>query len=55
VKSRVIFQPFWLFSTMHIDANLPATVLKKYNVVFDYPKQELTLAEPGEAKVTTLL
>jgi hypothetical protein len=47
VKSRVIFQPFWLFRAMHADANLPATVLKKYFVVFDYPKQELILAEPG--------
>jgi hypothetical protein len=47
VQSRVVFQPSWLFSTMHIDANLPSTVLKKYNVVFDYPKRQLTIAEPG--------
>lgn len=47
VKSKVVFQPFWLFSTMHCDANLPATVLKQYQVVFDYPGRKLTLAKPG--------
>jgi hypothetical protein len=47
VSSQVIFQPEWLFSTMHNDANLPATVLKQYQVVFDYPAMELTIAEPG--------
>jgi len=47
VNARVVFQPYWLFSTMQVDANLPSTVLKKYHIVFDYPKQELTLAEPG--------
>jgi len=47
VKSKVMFQPFWLFSTMHNDANLPSTVLKQYQIVFDYPKRQLTIAEPG--------
>ncbi|MCX6227367.1 MAG: hypothetical protein NTV01_21950 [Bacteroidia bacterium] len=47
VKSRVVFQPFWLFSTMHNDANLPSSVLKKYSIVFDYPKKQFTIAEPG--------
>ncbi|MBN1199959.1 MAG: hypothetical protein JXA23_11450 [Bacteroidales bacterium] len=37
----------WLFNTMHIDGNVPSTVLQKYQVVFDYPMQQLTLAEPG--------
>jgi len=50
VKSRVKFQPYWLFSTMQSDGNLPATLLKKYHVVFDYPKQQLTIAEPGSLK-----
>jgi hypothetical protein len=50
VKSKVMFQPRWLFDTMHNDANLPATVLKRYHVVFDYPAREITISEPGTAK-----
>lgn len=47
VKSKVVREPSWLFSTMHNDANLPATVLQKYDVVFDYPAMQLTLGEQG--------
>lgn len=47
VKSKVMFQPYWLFSTIDNDANLPSTVLKKYRIIFDYPKRQLTIAEPG--------
>jgi hypothetical protein len=47
VKSKVMLQPFWLFTNMHNDANLPSTVLKHYQVVFDYPGRKLTLAIPG--------
>jgi hypothetical protein len=47
VKSKVLFQPAWLFQTTHGDANLPSTVLKHYQVVFDYPKLRMTLAQPG--------
>jgi hypothetical protein len=47
VKSKVMFGPKWLFNTMHNDANLPSTVLKQYQVIFDYPGLCLTLAEPG--------
>jgi hypothetical protein len=47
VRSKVIVEPAWLFSTMHNDANLPSTVLKRYHVVFDYPRRQLTLAERG--------
>jgi len=50
VKSYVMFGPVWLFSAMHNDANLPSTVLKRYQVIYDYPKRELTLAEPGSLK-----
>lgn len=32
---------------MHADANLPSTVLRRYQVVFDYPALRLTLAAPG--------
>jgi len=37
----------WLFNTMQIDGNVPSTVLQKYQVVFDYPLQQIILAEPG--------
>ncbi len=50
VNSRVMFQPFWLFSTMHIDGNLPSTVLKKYHIVFDYPNLQLTFTHPGKVQ-----
>jgi len=47
VTSRVMFEPRWLFDTMHNDANLPSTVLQRYHVIFDYPKAALTIAQPG--------
>jgi hypothetical protein len=47
VKAKVQFSPFWIYSTTHADANLPATVLRRYQVVFDYPARRLTLAPPG--------
>lgn len=47
VRAVVIYQPFWLFTTMRNDANLPASVLKNYYVVFDYPEKEFTVARPG--------
>jgi len=47
VESRVMLEPPWLFSAMHNDGNLPSTVLKRYQVVFDYPALRLTIAEPG--------
>jgi hypothetical protein len=50
VRSFVLSQPFWLFTTMKIDANLPSTALKNYQVIFDYPRMQLTLAQPGTHK-----
>jgi len=47
IKSMVIYQPYWLFTTMHNNANLPSTVLQQYQVVFDYPGRKLTIALPG--------
>lgn len=47
VRTRIMFEPHWLFSAMHNDGNLPSTVLKKYHVVFDYPRRLLTIADPG--------
>ena len=32
-KTKIVMNPKWLFTTMHIDANLPSTVLMKYQVV----------------------
>lgn len=45
--ANVLFEPRWLFSTMHNDANLPSTVLRQFQVIFDYPRRQLTLARPG--------
>lgn len=50
VKSYVVFAPAWMFGTMHNDANLPSTVLKRYHVIFDYPRKQFTLAESGAVK-----
>lgn len=47
VDAKVMSQPFWLFSAMHNDANLPSTVLMKYHIIIDYPHQQLTIADPG--------
>jgi len=47
VGMEVLFEGQWIFGTMHIDANLPSTALKRYQVVFDYPRRRLTLARPG--------
>lgn len=40
----------WLFNAIHNDGNLPSTVLQKYHIIFNYPTQELTIAEPGKLK-----
>jgi len=50
VKSKVAFHPFWLFFATGNDATLPSTVLKKYQIIFDYPNRKLTIAEPGTIK-----
>lgn len=47
VRSQVLFTPAWLFSTTHSDANLPSTVLRHYQIVFDYPALLLTIGRPG--------
>jgi hypothetical protein len=47
VTTKVLLEPRWLFATMKVDGNLPAAVLQRYHVVFDYPRLELTMAEPG--------
>jgi|WetSurMetagenome_2_1015567.scaffolds.fasta_scaffold00001_99 hypothetical protein len=50
VPSAVDTANKWLFNTMHIEANLPSTVLMKYDVIFDYPAGNLTLCYPGTIK-----
>ena len=51
VTSTVMREPRWLFDTMHNDANLPSTVLRRYQVVLDYPGRRLTLAQPGTLRL----
>lgn len=34
-------------ATVHVEAVLPGSVMKNYQVVFDYAKHSLTLAQPG--------
>lgn len=48
--TKVLLEPRWLFKTVGSDANLPATVLQRYDVVFDYPRLEVTVAEPGSVE-----
>jgi hypothetical protein len=50
VRTKVIVEPGWLFGTMHNDANLPSTILRHYQVVFDYPERRLILALPGSLR-----
>lgn len=46
IKSKVVFRPFWLFSAMHNDANIPASVLKQYSIIIDYPDRQLHIGPP---------
>lgn len=48
VKSYVLFEPTWLFSTMRNDANLPSTVMQRYRIVFDYPRSLFTIGAPED-------
>jgi len=50
VRTTVIFRRPWLFNTMHVDANLPSTVLMHYQVVFDYPQRMVTIGDPGSVE-----
>ena len=36
-----------LWGTMHADGNIPSTVLRRYQVAFDYPARRVQLAAPG--------
>lgn len=47
VRTVAMFEPKWLFTATHMDANLPSTVLERYRVVFDYPRRRLMLSPPG--------
>lgn len=55
--AKVMLEPSWLFGATHADANLPSTVLRRYRVVFDYPRRQLSLialdALPGSGSVST--
>jgi hypothetical protein len=45
--SKYLFPEMSMFPGLHVEANLPATVLEKYDVALNYGKQTLTLAAPG--------
>jgi hypothetical protein len=50
IRSRVLFDPKWIFASIHIDATVPSTILKQFHVIIDYPAKTLTLAYPGSIK-----
>jgi hypothetical protein len=50
IPTQVWSKPKYLFSTMQIEANLPSTVMQRYDIVFDYPGLHLTIAQPGTQK-----
>ncbi|MBE0646783.1 MAG: hypothetical protein IH596_03255 [Bacteroidales bacterium] len=54
VTCYVVVSRYWFFTASHCDMNLPSTILKRYDVVLDYPERELTLAKPGEIKFNGL-
>ena len=47
VKSNVLLNASADVGGMRFDANLPSTVLRRYDVVLDYPAGRFTLAAPG--------
>jgi hypothetical protein len=47
---KYFFPGMYMFPGQDVEANLPATVLEKYDVVFDYAKRTLTLAPPKSLK-----
>lgn len=47
---KYFYPGMYMFPGMHVEANLPATVLEKYDVVLDYETQTLTLAPPKSVK-----
>lgn len=47
---KYFYPGMYMFPGMHVEANLPATVLEKYDVVLDYETQTLTLAPPQSVK-----
>lgn len=43
-------EPFWIYTALHIDGNLPANILKDHHVVFDYANRQFIIGEPGSMK-----
>ena len=50
VPCYIVFRPKWLFTASHVDANIPSTVLMKYDLEIDYTNETLTIANPGKLK-----
>jgi hypothetical protein len=48
-EARAMLDRPGIFSGLSAQINLPATVLRNYDVVVDYPNRELTIATPGSA------
>jgi hypothetical protein len=48
VTCYVVMKRHFFFTATHCDMNLPSTILKKYDVMFDYPGRKMTLGVPGE-------
>ncbi len=47
IKPKVKPKTFGLFLAMNFDANLPSSVLKNYQIVFDYPNMQLSIGDSG--------
>jgi len=43
-------RPYSVGTTLKVEAILPAAVMRRYQVVIDYPKRQLTFASPGAIK-----
>lgn len=51
-KSYIVNDRPWLLSSSGADANLPSTVLCRYDVSFDYPARKMTISEKGTMNFT---
>ena len=51
ITTRVMFEPRWIFATIHIDGNIPSALLKHFHVVIDYPVKQISLERPGNTRV----
>lgn len=50
VACKIVLGGRWFAPGLHVDANVPATALRRYHLILDYPGRRLSLAAPGSAK-----